>query len=173
MKRLWVVLALLLASTAGVAQTTDSQTLRAILDEIRQLRHDLQTTSVASQRVQIALYRVQLQDAAVARARRAVEDAHQQLAKATDERQHRSAQIRQIEDNPPQNADERRQMEEVDKQFKLELERLSTQEQEAQARSSDAESQLRSEQNKLDSLHDVLDQLDQALTKVGRSEARQ
>jgi chromosome segregation ATPase len=173
MKRLWVVLALLLASTAAVAQTTDSQTLRAILEEIRQLRHDLQTTSVAAQRVQIALYRVQLQDAAVARASRVVDDAHERLANIRAERQRIAEQAQRFDDDSSQDAARRREIDEVKKQLKLESDRLAKEEEQGQARASDAEAQLRSEQNKLDSLHDVLDQLDQALTKVGRSDSRQ
>jgi hypothetical protein len=51
-------LGLILASTVSVGQTAspDSQTLQALLAEVRQLRKDLRTTTVASQRVQILLY---------------------------------------------------------------------------------------------------------------------
>jgi hypothetical protein len=49
------VLGLLLASTVSVGQTAsaDSQTLQALLAEVRQLRKDLRTTTVASQTVPI------------------------------------------------------------------------------------------------------------------------
>jgi len=41
----------MLASTAAFAQTspTDSDALKALLTEVRQLRHDLQTTTAAAQ----------------------------------------------------------------------------------------------------------------------------
>src|SRR5882757_4760053 len=53
---------------------SDSQTLQAILAELRQLRHDLQTTNAMAARAQIALYRLQREDDAVARASQRVSD---------------------------------------------------------------------------------------------------
>jgi hypothetical protein len=75
MHRSWLLtVGFLFSSQASFGQTasTDSQTLRELLAEVRQLRMDLETTSVASQRVQIILYRLQLQEAAVARAHSSV-----------------------------------------------------------------------------------------------------
>jgi hypothetical protein len=64
-----LALGFLLSSTLCFGQTTpsESQTLQALLLEVRQLRQDLQTTTVAAQRAQILLYRLQGQEAAVAR----------------------------------------------------------------------------------------------------------
>jgi hypothetical protein len=69
MKRLsFVPLALLLASPAfAQSNPTDSETLKALLAEVRLLRHDLQTTTVAAQRSQILVYRAQAQESVVAR----------------------------------------------------------------------------------------------------------
>jgi len=64
------VLLLISAPVFGQSTSTDSQTLQALLAEVRQLRHDLQTTTIAAQRAQILLYRLQGQEAAVARPRR-------------------------------------------------------------------------------------------------------
>jgi len=83
MHRLFLLaLGFLLASTISVGQTapTDSQTLQALLVAVRQLRKDLQTTTVASQRVQILLYRMQLQQSAVARAQSRLDDVNAKLA---------------------------------------------------------------------------------------------
>ena len=54
----FLLLALFVVPTAALAQsiTPDSHTLQEMLSEIRQLRKDLQTTSVASQRAQILLH---------------------------------------------------------------------------------------------------------------------
>jgi hypothetical protein len=63
MKRLSLLpLALLFAATA-FAQTnsTDSDTLKALLAEVRLLRHDFQTTTVVSLKAQILVYRAQAQ----------------------------------------------------------------------------------------------------------------
>jgi hypothetical protein len=73
-----------LASPASFAQTasTDLQTLQALLAEVRQLRLDLQITTVASQRVQIILFRLQLREGTVARAQQRVGEVHSKLAEA-------------------------------------------------------------------------------------------
>jgi hypothetical protein len=63
-----LALGFLLSSTFGQTTPSESQTLQALLLEVRQLRQDLQTTTVAAQRAQILLYRLQGQEAAVARA---------------------------------------------------------------------------------------------------------
>src|SRR5260370_12717415 len=82
------VLGLLLFSTACFGQTTpgDSQTLQALLSEVRQLRQDLQTTTIAAQRAQILIYRLQGQEAAVARASQRLDEARETLARIQDER---------------------------------------------------------------------------------------
>ena len=67
-----------LISVAGLGQTTptDFQTLQAILSEIRQLRHGLQTSNAMAARAQIALYRLQ-------REHEAVDHAMQQLRRCS------------------------------------------------------------------------------------------
>ena len=71
----------LMVSISALAQTSDSQTLQAILQELRQLRQDLQGTTVVAQRVQILLYRLQLQDDAI---KKAVQRHDQIVAKVKD-----------------------------------------------------------------------------------------
>jgi len=72
---------LLLTSAALVAQSNDSQTLQAILQEVRPLRKDLAGTTVVAQRVQILLYRLQLQGDAV---KNAAQRHDQTVAKVND-----------------------------------------------------------------------------------------
>ena len=54
-------LSLLVMATAACAQTAspDTQALQALVTEIRQLRQDMQATTIVTQRVQIVLYRLQ------------------------------------------------------------------------------------------------------------------
>src|SRR6267143_4638954 len=94
------VLGLLLFSTACLGQTTpnDSQTLQSLLLEVRQLRQDLQTTTIAGQRAQILIYRVQGQEAAVARASQRLDEARDKLARIEDERQQVVTAIKRTED---------------------------------------------------------------------------
>jgi len=65
-----LLLSVFLSCPAAPGQTTptDSNTLRAILDEVHKLRQDLQATSATVQRVQILLYRLRIQTDVVAQA---------------------------------------------------------------------------------------------------------
>src|SRR5216684_6457268 len=79
-------LLLIAAPVLGQSASTDSQTLQALLAEVRQLRHDLQTTTLAAQRAQILLYRLQGQEAIVARASQRLDDARARLAEVQSNR---------------------------------------------------------------------------------------
>ena len=173
MRRCFVLLAVVASSTLAFPQMTltDSANLRALLEEVRLLRHDLQTTTVAAQRVQIALYRLQLQDAAVDRASSQAENARSRLADTVAERKRVAAQVEQLDDKAAhtEDAHERKMIEEeVLPDLKRSLERLAPEEQQGQAKVIEAENRLKAEQAKLDSLHALLDQLDQALQNIGR-----
>src|ERR1700758_4924518 len=100
MYRAWfLLLALFVISTAALAQSTtpDSHTLQEMLSEIRQLRKDLQTTSMASQRAQILLYRLQSQRAAVARAQQRTDEVRSRLAESQERVRHFTSEIERDE----------------------------------------------------------------------------
>jgi hypothetical protein len=90
------VLNLLLFSSACFGQTTpgDSQTLQALLSEVRQLRQDLQTTTIAGQRAQILIYRLEGQEAAVARASQRLDEARDKLARIQEQRKQEVSEIK-------------------------------------------------------------------------------
>jgi hypothetical protein len=69
MKRLSLLLLALLLATTASAQTNsnDSDTLKSLLSEVRLLRQDLRTTTVAAQRAQILVFRAQAQESVVRR----------------------------------------------------------------------------------------------------------
>ena len=167
------VLGLLLFSTVCFGQSTpnDSQTLQALLSEVRQLRQDLQTTTIAAQRAQILLYRLQGQEAAVARASQRLDEARELLTGAQGERRHLASEIKQHEDfisnteNPPT---QRKAFENRLPEDKTRLESFENLEQQQQARETEAEQQLRAEEAKLSDLRDQLDRLDKALENAGR-----
>ncbi len=166
-----VAAAFLPASSQNPA-ASDSQTLRDILTEIRHLRQDLHTTTVAAQRVQIALYRLQLQDAAVAKAGRTADDAHSKLNETTNERKRIAAVVDQWQtalDNAATPENERREIQAQLPSMKTRIEQLTRDEAQWQARAADADTQLAQEKNKLEGLHNVLNELDQALQNVGRA----
>jgi hypothetical protein len=172
MRRLLFVITILAVSTVAQSQSPppDSQTLRALLEEVRLLRQDLKSTMVATQRVQIALYQLQLQDAAVGRAASRVEAAHAKLTELATMHKSQIELIGQMEHQRDQTQDlqQRKQIEEEYlPQLKKSVERIVLDEEQQQAKTSEAEGQLRAEQVKLDALHSLLDQLDKALENAG------
>lgn len=166
-----ILLVILTFPAFGQATATDSQTLRAILGELRQLRHELQTTSAMAARAQIALYRLQRQYEAVEHAQQRVSDARLRGAQLETERNRKTTEIQQARaaanhneaPNAQQNFEEM-----VLPQLKSEVELLQKQEQQARAEQAEAEQQLRDEQAKLDSLNDLLDRYNNALEEVNR-----
>jgi hypothetical protein len=74
-----------------------SQTLPALLAEVRQLPMDLQTTTVASQRIQIIFYRLQLQEGTIARAQQRVDEVQSKLAEAQAGVQHFASELERME----------------------------------------------------------------------------
>src|SRR5258708_22013128 len=93
-----IITMLVICAVSAFSQTairSDSQTLQAILAELRQLRHDLQTTNAMAARAQIALYRLQREDDAVARASQRVSDVRTKVIQFEDARHHKAQDIEQ------------------------------------------------------------------------------
>ena len=170
--RTWTLLLgiVLISSPAfGQAPPTDSQTLQALLSEVRQLRKELQATSAAAQRAQILFYRLQLQESAVDRAQRRLDDARQKLAQTQAARKEAAANIKNLEDflNQAENAGaDRKQVEAQIPQFKAQVEALETEEPQQQANVLEAEDQLRTERAKLGELQEQLDRLQKTLESL-------
>jgi chromosome segregation ATPase len=167
---LWIVTLLLISAPSALSQTppTDSQTLQAILAELRQLHHDLQASSAMAARAQIALYRLQRENEAVARAMQRVSDARSRVTQLEDARSHKAQDIEQDRAMANHSNDRQNFEEVVLPRLKSELELLQKQEQQARAEQAEAEQQLRDEQIRLDGLNDLLDRYNNALEEVGR-----
>ena len=173
MKRLsFLPLALFLASTA-LAQTnpTDSDTLKSLLTEVRLLRHDLQTTTVAAQRAQILVYRAQAQESVARRMQERVDDTRSKLAQIQFEQRNRASSVKQVEEKRSRSETttaEQKELEGVLVQIKARFDADANREQETQAKLIEAEEQLRLEQAKLGGLQDQLDQLEKQLESSER-----
>jgi chromosome segregation ATPase len=173
MKRLsFLPLALLLVSTA-FAQTNpaDSETLKALLAEVRLLRHDLQTTTVAAQRAQILVYRAQAQESVVRRMQERVDDTRSKLAQIQSEQRSRASSVKQIEEKRSRSETttaEQKELEGVLVQIKARFDADANREQDTQAKLIEAEEQLRLEQAKLGGLQDQLDRLEKQLESLDR-----
>jgi hypothetical protein len=166
-------LVLLLLGTTCFGQTTsgDSQTLQALLFEVRQLRQDMHTTIIAAQRAQVLIYRLQGQEVAVARASQRLDDVRDRLARIQDERKHVAIDVKQFEDfvsNAENPATQRKEREDRLPQLKTRLESLEYEEQQRQTREIEAEQQLRLEEGRLSDLREQLDRLDKTLENANR-----
>jgi chromosome segregation ATPase len=164
----------LVIATAACAQTAspDTQALQALVTEIRQLRQDMQATNIVTQRVQIVLYRLQTQTALVTRASSRLDDARSSLGRAQSDRKQIADRIPMLEESAKTVGDnkERKNMEDVLAATKMQLERMTADEQRLQSRETDAETQFRAEQNKLADLQDQLDRLDKLLDSLSRKQ---
>ncbi len=160
------IIGLLFLSGPTFGQTaTDSQTLQALLAEVRQLRQELRATAITAQRNQILLYRLQVQQSAVVRASQRLDDARSKLGEVQASQKTTAAQIQQYNDVKEHidNAAAKKHFEDAIVQLQAKLEAQAIEEQQRQARQIEAEEQLRLEQGKLTALQDQLDQLDREL----------
>src|SRR6266851_8743849 len=159
-------LLLISMSAFGQSGSNDSQTLQALLAEVRQLRHDLQTTTVAAQRAQILVYRAQAQESVVRRTQERVDDTRSRLAQIQSEQRSHASSIKQVEEKRGQSETttaEQKELEGVLAQLKARFDSDASKEQETQARLVESEEQLRLEQAKLSGLQDQLDRLEKQL----------
>jgi hypothetical protein len=156
-------------ATAAFAQT-DPQPLQALLNEVHQLRVDIQTTAITMQRVQIVLYRLQSQTNLATRAASQLEQARTQIGFAQMQKKNMAAQVQHMESTlrDTQNQAERKQLEESLPQMKLQLDRATSEEERIQSVLIEAETQNRSEQAKLGDLQDQLDRLDKVLDSLSK-----
>jgi chromosome segregation ATPase len=169
-----LVFALALIPTAGSAQSnsssTDSQTLQALLQEVRQLRQDVRTVTIASERSQILLSRVQAQQTAVQSAQQEYDSARERVTQEEQRSSDVQIQIKYYSDQDSEdrapNASDRQKIEDSIARLKSRLDAYSLQEQEAQTSEMQAKERLQTEQAKLSALQEELDQIDKILQNL-------
>jgi chromosome segregation ATPase len=157
----------LVVSTPALGQTNskDSQTLQALLIELRQLRQEFEATALVTHKMQILLYRLQIQSTTVAQLSRSVEDAHADVNQMEVERTRLAADIKQHEEfisNTANASGDRKAVEDALPGLKEKLLSLDSQLQQAQEKESAAQEQLRSQQAKLERLESDFDRLEKS-----------
>lgn len=156
----------------------DPDTLRTLLAEVRQLRQDIEALTVASQRVQIALYSLQMQDAAVARAAQRVDEARNRCRGEEGGRQHTASEVQRLEraladlriapaNAPGSSPGDLKELEARLAEMKSTLEGQVTAVQACQSTEGEASVALRNEQAKLAELQDRIERLDKGLAQLG------
>lgn len=149
--------------------TSDSQTLQALLKEVQQIHEDLRMTNAVTQRAQILVYRLQDEEAAVARAAQRFDNTQASLNRVQIDRKMVEQNIKQdedfqtSEDAPPA---QKKAVETTLAEFRSRLEALQIEEQSARAQHADAEQRLRSEEMTLGELRGELEGIDRSLANV-------
>jgi chromosome segregation ATPase len=176
-----MALAGMLLAALGLCQAPaqEPDALRALLVEVHLLRQDIQAMTVASQRVQIALYSLQMQDTAVARATERLDTVRNKCRGEEVNRQHMASEVQRLEkglgeaETAPSNvpgappADEVKALRARLSELKTGLEAQTAEEQACQAAEAEASSSLRNNQAKLAELQDRIERLDKALEQLG------
>jgi len=173
--------AVMLDSRAGTRQSNsrsdsaanDSQTLQALLREVRELRQDLRAATVASERAQILLTRMQAQQQAVTGAQKELDDARTQVLRLESRRNNIENEIKYYsdqdsDDNTP-DAAKRQALEQNIQRLKGVLQQTDAQRDGLAGSEARAKDALQVEQSKLDALQSELDQIDRALANLASS----
>jgi hypothetical protein len=152
----------------GQTQTTDSQTLQALLAEVRQLRREMQANAATAQRMQILFFRLQRQEGVVTRMSQRVDEARASLAETQTSRKNMEAEAKRAQDSLErvQNAADRKNQEDMIHYLKRRSEALGEEEQQRQAKETEAEDQLRIEQGKLSDLQVRLEELEKLVQET-------
>jgi chromosome segregation ATPase len=162
---------MLSVASAGLGQTPakEPDTLQSLLSEVHQLRQDIEAMTVTSQRVQIALYALQMQDAAVARATQRLDNMKNMCQGEDVNRQHMASEVKRFESglaSGTQRVSDTKTLELRLADMKSALETQTAAVQTCQAAEADAASQLRNDQASLVEPQDRIDRLDKSLEKL-------
>ena len=138
----------------GQATQTDSQTLQAILVEIRELHNDVRL----SQTTQILLAEMQMQQTVVNRALEKRDNLKSSVEQVQNQEKATTSQIAQFEERANATIDpaQKKQMTQIEDQIKSQLASLKSQEKDRANDLAEAESRLTKEQDPLSSIQDQL-----------------
>ena len=165
---LGIGLALFADLAFGQTTPTEAETLRSLLSEVQQLRQTLEITAVTAQRMQITLYRLQIQALAVSQATQRLDEARSKVAEAERWRQRRAWRVEDAEKIYQSHKEDQRERAAIEwdlHRAKKELERRTSEEQQLRTIESEASAQVQAEQAKLSDLQDGLERLDKTLAK--------
>jgi hypothetical protein len=149
-----LVLVGVLGAMPCLGQSEDTETLRAILQEIRGLHNDARL----GQTSQILLAEMLMQQTAVSRALQKRDDIRASVEQAQSQQKNIAAQMAQWEDRVNATVDpvQKKQLTQYQDQMKSQLPLLKSQEQDRSNDLLDAESRLTREQDALSSIQDQL-----------------
>jgi chromosome segregation ATPase len=148
--------------------TTDSNVLKALLSEVRQLRIALERATVSGHRTQIVLERLRIQQEQVNRVSRQADSVREELDHLRSARPRLETRLKALEEKfeagvaPPQEVGD----------VKAELEQTNELSDRLREREIQLNGQLREERGKLDEIINLLDQLSRELQSVPDTETK-
>lgn len=148
-----------LLSYTVYAESSDSLTLQTLLQELRELRQDMQGIAILAQRVQLLLYRTQLQEEIRKRAAERFDQAKMAVKQLEFQRTETVNNIRTAQDEAAKHPSAEAQV----RYFKIQLETLISVESQSRTEEMSAGLDLKVEQAKLADLQHQLDRLEQQL----------
>jgi chromosome segregation ATPase len=155
-------------STAETRPADEETLLRALLDEVRQLRVVLQRTTVVTQRFQSTLERVRSQQARVDVLTREIEGVRLQLSNTEFARKQSEERAKELEERLSQEQDARLHaaLESQSREFSRTLNLQAAQEERQREREAQLTAQLQIEQLKLGEINSRLDSLERELADL-------
>ena len=171
MFRTAILLASLVFFTASApCQTKEpqTQTLEAVLAELRQLRQDLQTAAFAARKAQIVIYRLHVQQSVVDRATERVENVKRQLGQIQNQIRYQSEQIKRFKEmkDRSDNEEQKKELEADISASEQSLEDWNPQVQELETKRIELEAELWAEQARWEDLQQELDRLENTLEQA-------
>jgi flagellar motility protein MotE (MotC chaperone) len=145
--------------STGQTTSSDSQTLQALLTEVRGLHKDLQVSLAGMQSAEILLSRLQLQEVAVTRASQHLDEARSKSAEIRIALKSEAAEVEQLENHSPIEGETPEQVADALNRARAEFDVSTSLGQQRQAIADEAEQQLRTEQETLKALESQLDEL--------------
>jgi len=170
-------LIIVLFETSGFAfgqASSDSQTLQALLSEVRALRQDLRVSLGRTQTMQILLARLQMQEGVVARASDHLNDARQKLLDTHAHQKELTLETKRLDDalNTTENPVQQTDLQDRIKHVRSEVEVVGNIAQQQQTTEIQAEQQLREERDKLSTIESQLDELIRAMGNSAEQSGR-
>lgn len=164
-----IICVALLSAMPAVAQTplTDSQTLEAILTEIRQFHHDVQAAAANTAQTQIEITRLQIQSAVVVRATQRTNEVEDRLLHIQADYKRVQADLRRTQNDLEQSQDDsaKKSLQKEILASQAGLDHLAVDVQEAQTTESEAAAELQAERIKLNEVQDRLNRLEDELRR--------
>jgi chromosome segregation ATPase len=155
------------AATVGQTAPSESQTLQALLTEVRGLRHDLQVSLTRVESAQILLSRLQIQQVAVTRASQHVDETRSKLAEVQLVQKAEAAKVASLQERLSEDPEHREDIQLSLNHAQSDLTAATDLAQQRQATETEAEQQLQTEQDKLKKLEAQLDELLNDVTTLG------